>query len=270
MSDKQPTAKELLEQACQSPEKLLSYLEETARKHLHYKCYTKYAFLKNWIEEKGLFLDVGDGWNDVEDRERFIAANPDGTNFGKCFTFSKSENVAMWMLYGGLHQSGVMIDYAAMELHELVDSIKEVELGYWNGDRFECKEVLHEGEFTPIFTDMLYCAREENGQYTVKRSDARCEHVPTSCIQELGWRQKSFPWAYENECRLLISVNRKFGKEIKTACIRAEKLYRATEQKERIYRAPNSIRSEFKPSTLQARMDWTLCDNKCMNKFHVK
>lgn len=57
--------------------------------------------------------------------------------------------------------------------------------------------------------DMLYVANESDGSNTIKRSDERVEHIDDNLIDNLGSFTKSYPWAYENECRLIISVDRK-------------------------------------------------------------
>lgn len=98
MENTEITRKSALENACVSVTTMIDYLHSKAKNHNNYKIYTCESRLDSWMCNKALYLSNGSRWNDTDDRERL---NPtEGLypyiNFTMCFSFSKSENVAMW------------------------------------------------------------------------------------------------------------------------------------------------------------------------------
>ena len=67
--------------------------------------------------KKGIRLTNGVNWNDLIDRQNL---NKDGKiRFVKCFTYSKSENVVMWFLYGASN-NGCLVKYVKSQILSLL------------------------------------------------------------------------------------------------------------------------------------------------------
>lgn len=257
--------KEDLQNACLSKETMIAFLHQTALNHNNFKVYTREERLLSWIENNALYLENGKRWNDTDDRIRFNPEDSSKLRFGLCFSFSKSENVAMWMLYGGMHNKGVMLDLRRKDIKQLLD-IEQITLGYWNENgRFQELDILAKDKFTVELSDMLYCSEPIA---TVKRSDTRCDVDDSAIIKSLEWRIKAYPWCYENECRLVISVNKKdiSNSDVSTIKINTGKMYQELIENNRIYEAPNNNTSMYQHSRLASRIEWSLCGDKCPGK----
>ena len=86
---------------------LITYLSHKAASHNYYKYYAPKHYIDTILREEAVFLSDGENWNDVCDRERLNNDNR-YKRFALCLSYSRSENVAMWMLYAG--NDGCMID----------------------------------------------------------------------------------------------------------------------------------------------------------------
>lgn len=195
-----------LEKACASVTEMVNYLCSKAENHNNYKIYTCESRLDTWIRDKALYLSNGKKWNDVDDRKRL---NPTESsypyeNFAMCFSFSKSESVAMWMLYGGMQNEGVMLDLRRRDIHKLIET-PQISLGWWENDGFNHAATLSKEAFRIILSDVVYCS---DPLEAIKRSDARCDCLNEELITALGWRRKAYPWCYENECRLVVEIEK--------------------------------------------------------------
>ena len=85
------------------------YLRIRGSRHSVYRFYNKVPRIAtNIIENNVLVLDDGKEWNDTIDAENFSKIRNGKKYYGMCFSFSKNESVAMWMLYGGLFDEGAM------------------------------------------------------------------------------------------------------------------------------------------------------------------
>ena len=256
-----------LKEACSSAEDLVGYLKFKALSHNYYKRYTVYERLENWLEDSSLYLSDGNNWSDSDDKVRLNPHESEVKNFCACFTFSKSENVAMWMLYGGMQQDGVMIDFTPTEIIRLL-STEELSLGFWSEGRFVTVQNVTRQDFVIELSDVLYCDHLNDDSTTIKRSDARQEAIPRDNLTGLAWREKSYPWFFENECRLVVTIPKSLltDDRIDTVRIKADKLYAQAIKNQRIYHSPNSERKQYFPSTLRNHMRWNLCEGNCPNK----
>lgn len=257
--------KDNLKTVCTSTENLRKYLIEKANGHNHFKVYTQLGRLTYWINSKAIYLSDGKYWNDVHDRESFNTPYNAIVNFGTCFSFSKSENVAMWMLYGGTGSDGVMVDFQRKHIAKILNDTATIEIGYWNNYEFVPQKTITKDSFRIMLSDVIYYAEnsEDAGTYDIKRSDESIKGTDTSCIDNLEHVKKSYAWNYENECRLIVSVDRSIIPA--GACaIRIdvgdmfEKLIKA----QRIYESPNyKAYHQFSSSKLKGEIDWDLCHN---------
>lgn len=106
-------------------DELKEYLTERAKNHNWHKYYAKRKYISTILENHTVYLSDGRNWNDTLDVENFNNAKSERVNFGLCLSFSKSESVAMWMLYSG--NEGGMIDYSQKIINDIL-ATEEIEL----------------------------------------------------------------------------------------------------------------------------------------------
>lgn len=95
---------------------LKNKLIKNVSKHDYYMFYTNEDIAINTLDN-GIRLTNGVNWNDLIDRQNL---NKDGKiRFVKCFTYSKSENVAMWFLYGASNK-GCLVKYVKSQILSLL------------------------------------------------------------------------------------------------------------------------------------------------------
>lgn len=259
-----------LVEACSSAETMIAYLQEKAANHHNYKIYATDRYLVSWMSSKALFLSNGSTWNDKDDRTRLNPLNAPTVNFGTCFSFSKSENVAMWMLYGGMWNDGIMVDFSHSAMSRIMKT-SEVSLGFWYDNQFKVVQSLGKDQFSIELSDVLYCSEPAE---VIKRSDTRCNLNDDSLIKALGWHKKVYPWCYENECRMVISIDRnkisdRYFRESDNKWaikVNVDDIFDEMNKEGRIYRAPNNQNKKYAASKLAARIDWNLCGKECPGK----
>lgn len=240
------------------PASLLSYLKERGRNHNHFKYYGTYDTISKIVDKRHLLLSRGLNWNDTDDRRRFQTSLPGYVRFGTCLSFSVSENVAMWMLYGGTQRDGAMIDLRRADITAMM-GLQEFELGHMGPTGFVREATFSEGcSLYPI--DVLYVGENDDGAtFAVRRSDESLRAQKVSPAFD-GVLTKSYPWLYENEVRLVLDVPAGSVKDSMThAWI---PLGRSSEGLlQRAYLAPNSTRADdsYQRSRLQGRIDWDIC-----------
>ena len=131
-----------LEGNCNSIENLNAYLRQKGKNHNCYKAYTSLSRVVEIRDTKFLYLSNGETWNDVIDRNNFNSATNLVVNYGKCFSFSQDENVAMWMLYGGIDKLSGMIDFTKKGMHSIL-ATNLINVGYFDGDgKFKTEKTL--------------------------------------------------------------------------------------------------------------------------------
>lgn len=245
----------------------INHLKKKAINHKNYKIYSYGSRITCIAEEKALYLSDGHLWNDLVDKNNFCS---DGKKrFARCFSFSKSENIAMWMLYGGNGGNGLMIDLNKTIMKDIVIHCTNVKLGYWdkNSGAFCIKQELHKGEFSLYLIDILYYALNENGEkYDLKRSNSSYDLGEPETINRLKYCRKSYPWSYENECRLILEPkiairdNKITDAKIEFEDILTKCFKKKISLENRIVASPNYVGvHKFKESALQGQIDWDLC-----------
>ena len=252
-----------LQTECLSVVQLEKYLNAKAANHKCYKTYARLNRIQAWIDSDCFYLDDGSNWNDTHDRQTFNSDNAKVKRFGRCFSFSKSESVAMWMLYGGMQKDGAMLEFTQKAMRQLI-STPNVEIGNWVDGRFICAGHLDREQFDLELKDILYAAsssKESNGIY-IRRSDEVYHNAPASVINQLEHCVKSTSWSYENECRLILTVKKSVlpsNQAITSVKIPFNGLL-LQEGQTSIYCAPN-FRGEkpYNASKLSDEIDWNLC-----------
>ena len=259
-----------LKNQCENSPLLLEYLHKKALNHNTYRIYTNADYYNSWANKDGLFLSDGSAWNDVQDRELFQASKIE-RRFGICFSFSVSENVAMWMLYGGMKHRGVVVPFKRSEIKQIRET-KAIEFGKWEENDFTVyKELSAESDdFRFELVDMIYYGDSDTPNcYDIKRSDERVNGVPKTIIDSIDFAKKAYPWSYENECRLIVHVKRNVIEGIIGNTIRIPLNGLFTEVNPRVVCSPNyEGKLLFLNSKLKGRIEWDLC-NKCENKTNT-
>ena len=151
-----------LKSVCEATDELQVYLKEKAINHYNYKHYVSdIDRIYNIYHEGALFLTDGSNWNDPDDKKAFTDFNSGRSEckrYGLCLSFSKSESVAMWMLYGGMQKKGAMIDINLRSIKQLLDQSNrpQVELGYFEEKKWNTVKKLNANEYKVELTDILY------------------------------------------------------------------------------------------------------------------
>ena len=245
---------------------LEEYLKQKAQNHNNYKFYSSLESILKIRNEKTLCLSNGEIWNDKTDREGFNSEKYDTINFGKCFSYSRDENVAMWMLYGGINQESGMIDFTKKGMSSLLCT-PQIDIGYIADKKFNKIKSLERDSFKLYCIDIIYYKKHASGYY-IRRSEECCTIVSNEVFDELIACKKAYPWKYENECRLICSIKRDL---VESGCsvVRIDLSHMNLGKSfDRIYHGPNCISADSKetlPSNLDNSIDWSLCKD-CNNK----
>ena len=151
---------------------LQQYLEERAKKHRNLKYYSDKERIEHICTENRITLSDGEYWNDLIDKNHF-QDDCFYHHFGICFSFSVSENVAMWMLYAD--PDGCMIDFDQTFIDEMVSYHFSIEIGYYEGKSFVREQTFDRfsNGIKMRFMDIVYYAEstKDTNCYYVKRSD---------------------------------------------------------------------------------------------------
>jgi hypothetical protein len=262
---------ECLSSSAYNTDSLLNYLKKKARNHNSYKCYSSLERIVSIRDSKKLYLSTGAKWNDISDRNEFNSPENGIINFGTCFSFSTDESVAMWMLYGGIDKKSGMIDFTKKGIESIL-STSTIEFGFTNDNReFVLLKSLNKDVFDLYCIDVVYYKRQKDG-YFIKRSEEKHECLDQKVFEGLKICKKAYPWQYENECRLVCSVDRKALPENCTVARIDLKRLDLGKSFERVYHGPNYPLKDTKgtlPSNLDSSIDWSLCDGPC-DKIEIK
>lgn len=238
---------------------LQTYLSQKAHNHHYYKHYTALNRIENILENHTIYLSNGKNWNDKTDRDNFNNEKLDSVNYGVCLSFSKSENVAMWMLYSG--NNGAMLDYDKETIQALLDT-ECIELGHFQDYRFHSEMTLKRGSFEISIFDIVYYNQEDAEDICyVRRSSEVYKKYPKWKVDALTYQKKTLPWSYENECRLVVSIKREIVAcvyDADTVAISFPK-EKVVKLKKRTYHSPNSNDCKYVESKLKNKINWDLC-----------
>lgn len=119
-------------------DELIQYLSKKGNNHYNYRFYSKRERIETILKDHTIYLFDGSNWNDTIDRENFNDTSKECKRFGLCFSFSKSESVAMWMLYS--QNDGCMIDYGQNLIKEILQT-NTVQLGEFKNNVFQSKKI---------------------------------------------------------------------------------------------------------------------------------
>lgn len=237
-------------------------LQENGATHKNYKTYTSMERALGLLQSGQLYLFDGSKWNDTCDQK---AMKIKGT-FAKSFSWSTTENIAMWMLYGGSKgKKGAMLNFYPSTIEELM-SLKNIDLGSFevNG-KFKVANTLSAPDDYKIFvTDVIYTEDCKNEKVKLTLGD---DHITASktVLDDNNIFCKKYPWSYERECRLVVDLSETWKEQAvrdKLNCVRLT----ISEPSLRRLRADRLIRSPIysngtdngKPSLLTGDVEWDL------------
>lgn len=243
-----------------NPKSLERYLRRKGENHNHYKYYSTIDRISGIIENKTLFLTRGDEWNDTNDRKNLNPKSSRHTRFARCFSFSQEESIAAWMLYGGIQKKGAMVDFTKKAVRNIL-TVDEIEVGFFEKDKFISVYALNKDQFEIYMTDIVYFSKRGNG-YTISRSDEIAQGVSENIIESMKDCAKSYPWKYENETRLIVSISNKAIDERCTAVRIVLQGLDIGKTIERVYVSPvfqGDKMGIFNPSLMTGSVEWDLC-----------
>ena len=246
-----------LSKHCESTGELYEYLRAKARTHNSYKHYGRLDRIANIVNKKELYLSDGSGWNDTVDSANFNSDDRATKSFGTCFSYLQDESVAMWRIYGNHVHSGAMIDFTRKGMNNILQ-IQTVEVGYFaeNNAGFRGMITLNRPDFEIDLVDVVYY-NPKTGY--VKRSDEGCRLKDRSILEHLGVCKKYYPWNYENECRLIVTVKKELLPEKCSAVKLDISGVSWGKTTDRMYLCPEhkgAVPNGFKPSELQGSVNF--------------
>lgn len=191
---------------------LKNKLIKNVSKHDYYMFYTNDEIVDKTLNN-GIRLTNGVNWNDLIDRQNL---NKDGKiRFVKCFTYSKSENVVMWFLYGASN-NGCLVKYVKSQILSLLtDKNLNIEIKSKKGLTEYSVKKLNREDFDIELIDVVYVGTGDDDESLALKKSIYGENVSKTGFSydidngKLDYYAKTYGWAYENECRLVISIDSK-------------------------------------------------------------
>lgn len=180
-------------------------LKVKGKNHNNYKYYASNDRICQIFTDKALYLSDGSKWNDLLDDTKHAY----GTQFAKCFSFTREENFAMWDLYAD-RCHGSMIDFSKKFLNRIIESNKnnELQIGKMKNNNFVLWKTRKPVDLYLI--DVCYKGSVKPDYVNLYRSK-QCYQV--SEINECSFPIKKYAWSYESECRLIASFEEKFQED---------------------------------------------------------
>lgn len=257
-------AKDMMEELPFTAEAFEDYLVKQGKGHRNLKYYSVESAIVPIVNDGVLYLGNGYDWNDRFDVKLFNSEKYDYVQFGKCLSVSRSESVAMWRIYAK-DKDGCMLDFGT-HLSKLVDTLETIDLAIFDK---ETREYLHRitlnrDQFEIQLRDVLYIEDNDDGSYTVKRSDCRIK-APEELVDSIMGSCKNMCWSYENECRLVVKVPRSvIGKtKFNTAIIQLpESMREALVAK--VYRSPLYKEHTLSIPSIPSRLDGNIYFKDCL------
>ncbi len=190
---------------------LLSCLRHCGEHHTSYKIYYSDCSIIDCIIKSKSIILRNNKYNDKIDENNIKDTSDGFLKFVICFTFSISENVAMWIVYSkkenGKFVKGAMIPFSKEMLKSIVDNNSKIEYGNFDGIKFNYKGETT--DFSIEMCDVIYYSKrkEDSNNYDIKKGDTKTEcNIKT--IDSLTYVKKYYPWNYENECRMIVKINK--------------------------------------------------------------
>jgi len=263
------SAKETLKQSFELGfEVFRTYSQERAVRHNRYRHYSQLDRIEMIANNGYIYLSDGRKWNDTNDRERFNPADLQGHRYGICFSWSPSENIAMWMLYGGMDNKGAALELSRSSFLKLGEA-SSVELGrFVDGKGFVSEKTLDKSSFSFEYYDVIYSDEVTNDRTVKLRHADDAPSIPGDIYSHITEQNspmlkpylKKYPWHYEEETRFVVSVHDG------VSCIdfpfaRVPLAMSSDILRKGIILSPTFVgdRKDYPNSALFGEVDWDLC-----------
>ena len=239
------------------------YLSNKGSKHAHFRYYADIDRIKQILSGSAVYLTDGSHWNDRFDACNFNPHFSSFKRFGICMSYSASESIAMWMLYGGHSGAGAMIDF---EKEILVSAMEApcFEFGHFGAGGFVSEKTLSRDEVQIELIDIAYFreGNEENEGYALKLPFEKQAEVTGLILDNLGPFVKHESWSYEQEVRMVATVDKRLldNRASSYKCMRLPLGIPRDYPNRRIYNSPVSDSALFCDSNLVGTVKWDLCN----------
>lgn len=239
------------------------YLSNKGSKHAHFRYYADIDRIKQILSGSAVYLTDGSHWNDRFDACNFNPHFSSFKRFGICMSYSASESIAMWMLYGGHSGAGAMIDF---EKEILVSAMEApcFEFGHFGAGGFVSEKTLSRDEVQIELIDIAYFreGNEENEGYALKLPFEKQAEVTGLILNNLGPFVKHESWSYEQEVRMVATVDKRLldNRASSYKCMRLPLGIPRDYPNRRIYNSPVSDSALFCDSNLVGTVEWDLCN----------
>lgn len=239
------------------------YLSNKGSKHAHFRYYADIDRIKQILSGSAVYLTDGSHWNDRFDACNFNPHFSSFKRFGICMSYSASESIAMWMLYGGHSGAGAMIDF---EKEILVSAMEApcFEFGHFGAGGFVSEKTLSRDEVQIELIDIAYFreGNEENEGYALKLPFEKQAEVTGLILDNLGPFVKHESWSYEQEVRMVTTVDKRLldNRASSYKCMRLPLGIPRDYPNRRIYNSPVSDSALFCDSNLVGTVEWDLCN----------
>lgn len=239
------------------------YLSNKGSKHAHFRYYADIDRIKKILSGSAVYLTDGSHWNDRFDACNFNPHFSSFKRFGICMSYSASESIAMWMLYGGHSGAGAMIDF---EKEILVSAMEApcFEFGHFGAGGFVSEKTLSRDEVQIELIDIAYFreGNEENEGYALKLPFEKQAEVTGLILDNLGPFVKHESWSYEQEVRMVATVDKRLldNRASSYKCMRLPLGIPRDYPNRRIYNSPVSDSALFCDSNLVGTVEWDLCN----------
>lgn len=243
---------------------VLDDLVRRSSSHVHYRHYVTEERAISILSESALYITDGNTWNDRFDRENLNPPFSRFRRFGVCLSYSSSESIAMWMLYGGREGNGAMLDFAAKTILSASEA-DEYELGTFGQEGFIPMVTVKRSDLTLELVDIVYFKTPagDSGVYQMKRpaSGERWEDVSDRTFQGLKPFTKHASWSYEKEVRWVATVDTSLlGAHPRgITCIRMPLDLGDDFEENRVFSSPIARNPSFRDSALRGTVEWDLC-----------
>ena len=241
-------------------------LATNARLHRSYNWYTSMDRALSFLETGELYLSSGKDWNDICDRQLMQERNA----YGRCFSCSTAESIAMWMLYGSNGgKDGAMLSFLPSVIKEIAET-EEIAIGNFDQESgsFVAYGNKHlsraEGDFELLLTDIVYMDTCKNNKVKLSVWEEHCTTDETILVNDNVF-YKNYAWSYEKECRLIARLSGKWSalaekKDLRYIQIKLSKEALEKMNHNRLYRSPIYCGQflEGRPSLLSDKVDWSL------------
>lgn len=241
---------------------ILSYLSRKGGRRKNLRYYSSRKRIVGILNESSLYLTDGSGWNDSNDRGHF---NPDFSKekfFGICLSADTAESIAMWMLYGGIDGNGAMINFDKKTLFEAFEQSVKCDMGRFDEGEFKVLGSVDVRDVTLRLIDVLYYENRGDGAAIAWRNGDKQATVSLELLYGMGRIVKHAAWSYENEVRLVASIDKSLLKDGLSNAT-AMRLPLALSERfcnQRVFDSP--IADEFGTfcdSSLKGTIEWDLC-----------